>query len=114
MLESRVYKTMGHLKMEQIKPPHLLEFYRNLAEEGIREDKREGKLSNSIIHHHHRMLSALFNDAVEWGIITFNPASRVKLPKVQKKQALCYDEEQLAGTLDMPISEPPMTFTAIT
>src|SRR5690606_14015698 len=33
-----ISKALGHLKLEQIKPLHLLEFYRNLQEIGIRED----------------------------------------------------------------------------
>ena len=38
MLNGRISKALGHLKLEQIKPLHLLEFYRNLQEIGIRED----------------------------------------------------------------------------
>lgn len=38
MLNGRISKALGHLKLEQIKPLHLLEFYRSLQEIGIRED----------------------------------------------------------------------------
>ena len=38
MLNGRVNTAMGHLKLDQIKPMHLLDFYKNLAEVGIRED----------------------------------------------------------------------------
>lgn len=45
ILNSRTLSAMGHLRLEQITPTRLLEFYRNLAEEGIRKDGRKGKLS---------------------------------------------------------------------
>lgn len=34
----RINKAIGHMKLEKIQPQHLLSFYKNLAEEGIRED----------------------------------------------------------------------------
>lgn len=38
MLNGRVNAAMGHLKLDQIKPMNLLDFYNNLQEPGIRED----------------------------------------------------------------------------
>jgi len=99
ILESRVYPAMGHLKIEKIRPTHLMEFYANLQEDGIRGDGRPGKLSEKTILYHHRVISSILNDAVQWQVIPFNPASRVKPPKVPKKQALCYDEGQVAALL---------------
>ncbi|SHF31303.1 Site-specific recombinase XerD [Desulfofundulus australicus DSM 11792] len=99
MLETRILPAMGHLKIEQIKPLHLMEFYKNLQEDGIREDGKPGGLSERTILHHHRLISAILQDAVEWQVIPSNPASRVKPPRVKKKQAACYDEEQIAAML---------------
>ncbi|MCL6560226.1 MAG: site-specific integrase [Firmicutes bacterium] len=99
ILESRVLPAMGHLKVEQIKPFHLMEFYANLQEDGIREDGKPGGLSEKTILYHHRVISSILNDAVEWQVIPSNPAARVKPPRVQKKPAACYDEEQTAALL---------------
>ncbi len=33
-----VYTALGHIKLSKLQPMHLIEFYNNLAEEGIRED----------------------------------------------------------------------------
>jgi len=38
ILRGRVSRALGHLKLDQLKPLHLLEFYQNLQEIGIRED----------------------------------------------------------------------------
>lgn len=39
MLKGRISTALGHLKLEQVKPLHLLDFYKNLQEVGIREDE---------------------------------------------------------------------------
>lgn len=40
ILKGRVNTALGHLKLDKIKPLHLLDFYRNLQEVGIREDMK--------------------------------------------------------------------------
>lgn len=100
ILDTRILPAMGHLKIEQIKPTHLLEFYANLQEEGIREDGKPGGLSPRTILQHHRIISSILNDAVQWQVIGSNPTARVKPPKTTKRQALYYDEEQTAALLE--------------
>ena len=34
----RIYQAMGHIKLKDLRPQHLLEFYRNLEEKGVRLD----------------------------------------------------------------------------
>ena len=106
ILDSRILPAMGHLKLEKIQPVHLLEFYNNLREEGIRTDGKPGSLSESTILYHHRLLSSILQDAMQWQIIASNPASRVKPPKAVKKQAACYDEIQTAALLEAANKEP--------
>ncbi len=95
LLNGRVKMAMGHLKLDQIKPLHLLDFYRNLQENGIRADGKEGGLSNKTIQHYHRVLSAVFSDAVRWGMIKENPCSRVSPPKPERKEMNCLDEKAI-------------------
>lgn len=40
MLYSRILPTMGHITLEKLQPMHLIEFYNNLGEEGIRRDTK--------------------------------------------------------------------------
>jgi len=40
MLDSRIIPALGHIKLEKLQPTHLLEFYNNLAEAGIRLDTK--------------------------------------------------------------------------
>jgi integrase len=100
ILDSRIIPAMGHLKMEKITPVHLLGFYRNLQEDGVRKDGKKGGLSAKTILQHHRVISSILSCAVQWQVISSNPAGKVKpLSKVPKKQTTCYDENQVATLL---------------
>ncbi len=63
-------------------------------EDGVRLDGKEGGLSDKTILHHHRLLSKIFNNALQWDLISINPVSKVTPPKVKKKEAVAYDDEQ--------------------
>ncbi len=39
LLEKRIIPALGHIKLQKLQPTHLLEFYNNLQESGIREDR---------------------------------------------------------------------------
>lgn len=106
ILDSRILPAMGHLRLDQIKPMHLVEFYKNLQEDGIRRDGKPGGLSPKTILQHHRIISSILNDAVQWQIIKENPAARVKPPRVRKKKTECYDKEQTMALLAALDGEP--------
>lgn len=100
MLDSRILPAMGHMKIEKIKPLHLVEFYKNLQEDGIRKDGKAGGLSAQTIKHHHRLIHAIFETAVnEWHLLSYNPAANIKPPKVQKKEAKFYEEKDIQALL---------------
>ena len=39
-LLKRINIAIGHIKLEKLQPHHLMEFYKNLSEEGIRNDTK--------------------------------------------------------------------------
>jgi integrase len=121
-LFTRIQATLGHKSLDKIEPKHLLAFYENLAEPGIRIDPNEkrrkekeerlraqGKefppkvelvdkpkadtLSSYTIRKHHILLNTLFNQAVKWNLIPSNPADRVDPPKVKHSKKAIYDDE---------------------
>ncbi len=163
----RINAALGHMRIDRIQPQHLLSFYENLAEGGIRQDTKykctldlkkylkENKLSRAelsrragiapssiapvvqgrnctlataqkiakglnmpmqdiftpvdiskplsskTVLHHHRLLSSIFNTAVEWGALLSNPCDRTKPPRVEKKEPKYLDEIQAAALLDL-------------
>ena len=58
MLE-RINFTLGHKKLHELKPIHLIEFYNMLGEEGSRKDGKSGGLSPKTIKHHHLVMSSI-------------------------------------------------------
>jgi integrase len=112
LLNGRVKTALGHLKLDQIKPLHLLDFYRNLQESGIREDGKKGGLSNKTIQHYHRVLSVMFENAVKWGMMKENPCTKVSPPKVERKEMLCLDEEGI-GKLMSCLEKENIKYQAI-
>ncbi len=63
-------------------------------------------LSDKTILHHHRLLSVIFNTAVQWQVQFSNPCQRVKPPKVKRKEARYLDEFQAADLLKAVQNEP--------
>ena len=167
-LLQRILISLGHKKLDSIQPTHLIEFYKNLAESGIRNDykyklkeniishipnfekkssaakvhsdtlrkiikggntnketadkicnalnkpiskifdiiNKDKKLSEKLISHHHRLISAMLNIAVQWQLISSNPAERVKPPRVTRKEAKYYDIEEVNQMLTLLENEP--------
>ena len=107
ILQKRILPAMGHLRIDKIRPIHLLEFYNNLSEPGLRLDGKEGALSPRTIQMHHRVLSAVLQDAVEWQIITDNPCTRVSSPKAKTPAIKILNEQQtailIAGLDEVPL-----------
>jgi len=110
MLDKKIIPEFGDKKLEKITPLDLVEFYNSLRKDGARNDKmkvgdilvnRPGGLSEQSIKHHHRLICALFEKAIKWGLLKGrNPAKSVDAPKVEKKKAKCYDEKQVQTLLD--------------
>lgn len=175
----RTNAAIGHIRLDRLQPQHILEFYNQLAENGVREDtkycckgdlrgllkdnglkmkefsERSGVsertlraavngnnvaeqtankicnalkmrrselfraagdtnvLSNNTIQHYHRFISSVLSTAVQWQIISSNPCSRVKAPKIQRKEAQYLDEEQSLELLKALENEPIMYKTLI-
>jgi len=106
-LSERIKTAIGHIKLGKLKPNHLIQFYNNLQEPGVRKDGKENKgLSERTILHYHRLIHTVLETAVQWQYIAANPASRVKPPKVPKRQMPAYDEVQVAAMLSALTNEP--------
>ena len=88
LLDTRITPALGHLKIANIKPMHFLEFYNNLLEDGIRKDGKPGGLSPLTIKHHHRLIHAIFESAVQWQLLAINPVDHVTPPKVKKHKQI--------------------------
>ncbi|UAT31461.1 site-specific integrase [Bacillus badius] len=98
-LRTRILPTFGGLRIDEIKPFHVMNFMESLKKEPLRGSNKEGFLSSSTIHYIHRVLNNIFSRAVEWEVIKHNPVTKVKKPKVTQKEADVYDEEEVIKLL---------------
>ena len=100
-LLKRINKAIGHIRLSKLKAHHLTQFYNMLREDGIREDGKEGRLSENTISHYHRLLSVMLETArIESDLITENPAKKIKSPpQPESKDITFYDEEETIALL---------------
>lgn len=99
ILTSRIMPEFGHYQMQKITPLLIASFYRKLQEPLARTDGKKGTLSPQTVLHHHRLLHAIFEHAVKWQVISSNPVSQTTAPKVPRKEAMHYEEQQLRELL---------------
>ena len=95
MLDQRILPEIGHIKLSDINRNHIVKMYDTMMQEGSRLDSKDGGLSSKTVLHHHRLLSKIFNTAVLWELIVTSPIKMVKPPKVVRKVASFYDDEQV-------------------
>lgn len=100
------------MKISSISPSDIMQFYRQLQDEVKVVRGRERKLAPRTILHHHRLLSAILSDAVEWQVIPSNPTERVKPPRVLDTETPVYDEAQTKAML-AALTDEPVTYRTI-
>lgn len=78
-------------------PAHINEYYNYLLERGI---------SANTIKRHHANINKCLKQATMRGVIPFNPASRVELPKIQKYEAKILTPKQMSQLLELIKGDP--------
>ncbi|HZG81763.1 MAG TPA: tyrosine-type recombinase/integrase [Brevibacillus sp.] len=105
-IKNRIIPVFGTMRLDQIKPFHIVKFISELSDEGSRHDGKEGRLSSGTVHYLYRVLNNVLSRAEEWKIIKKNPASEVKKPKVTYKEVEVYTEEEVAALFNALETEP--------
>lgn len=106
MLNQRIYPAIGHIPIAQVRPLHIIEFENSLRKHGVRFDGKPGGLSESTILYFHRVLSSIFETAVQWEMIKTNPVKRIKAPKAQRSKVKAYGVEETTALLEALTGEP--------
>ena len=96
---TRINEAIGHIKVAKLQPHHIISFLRMLEEPG-QSKKTGGSLSAKTILNHHRVISSILSTSVNWGVITDNPAKRVKPPKVHRQEAKSLDDVEALQLID--------------
>lgn len=69
-------------------------------------EKSSRTLSPKTVIEHHRLISAVLDQASKEGLVPFNVASKATLPKVQKKEVNYFQPEQVAAIREALEREP--------
>ena len=87
----RIYQAIGHIRLKDLRPRHLLDFYRNLEEKGVRLDTTYAPKTNfrKYLKEHGIKKTELARDAGASGSAPWIPsATAITLPdRVRKRSA---------------------------
>lgn len=89
-----ILDSFGRMKISEIKRIHIQEFSNNLV--------AEYNLSSKTAKNYIKLISSVFNRGVEWGLVEYNPAEKVKVPRnpnKQQKKVVLYSYEELSSFL---------------
>ncbi len=85
MLNNHVIPSLGKMKLKDIRPDHIQNFYTARMKAGT---------SVSVIGIIHAVLHLAFDQAMKWGLIGRNPVDAVTKPKRKSKEIKTLDENQ--------------------
>ena len=109
----RIRASIGHIRLDKLKPMHLVEFYKNLREPDVREDKKDGLLAERTVLHYHRLIHTMLEHAVRWQMIPNNPAKRLEAPSVPDSEMPVYSQEQVRLLMDKLEKAPLMYWLGV-
>jgi len=106
LLERRILPAFRYLRLDQVKPKHIVDFLHNLREDDMRLDGKKGKLSEASIEYHYRILNNIFNFAVELQLLKESPLKTVTPPKREHKKVEVYTLEEASRLIECLEEEP--------
>ena len=104
----RIYKSLGHIRMDKLTPHHIQKFIVDLTEcERFDTPKKHGgKLSTKTIKLYKSFVSTVCDYAVKMQIIKENPCKNVTIPKVVTPEKDFYSVEEAQRLLELFEQEP--------
>lgn len=98
LIRNHIKPVLGNIKILQLRPLNIQEFYNNKLENG-RIDGQKGGLSAKTIRHMHQIITSSLEQAIKEKIISVNVAEGVKPPKLLKKEMKTLSVEQVISFL---------------
>ncbi|WP_121615261.1 tyrosine-type recombinase/integrase [Virgibacillus halodenitrificans] len=102
-LDNYILPYLGHKKLEEIKPMHIVDFLDYVSQPG--SAIRTKQLSDSTIYEIDKTLRVVLNKAVEWQLLNKSPMDGLSRPKIKKKKMKYYDEDDVIQFLQAMYKE---------
>jgi integrase len=100
LAKNHIIPSIGHLRLDQIKPIHIINHLDNLSTIDSRKDGKPGALSDSTLYQIDKVLRSIFNRAEEWQVIKESPMKKIKRPRIKKKEMNYLDEQESVRLID--------------
>lgn len=75
----KVLPALGHLKLTELRPHLVNNFFNSMTKDGARQDGKSGGYARASINKTRNVLSSILRTATEWEIIEKNPCDKVRL-----------------------------------
>ena len=108
---ARIIPRIGRIPLRDVAPMHLNQLYTELRRSGllVRYGPNAGSrqpLSPKTVRRVHAVLSKAFNDAIDEGLLTSNPARRAKPPRERSDfEVTIWSTDELAAFLDFVVED---------
>lgn len=86
-LDKYILKELGAIKLDNLSPIHLQNFYNNCLKKG---------LSKTTVKYIHRIIHSGLSQAIKWQLLSKNVANNVEPPKPDKYQANFLDKNEIS------------------
>src|SRR5690606_26016963 len=83
-IENRLKPELGDIPLTKLAPIHISRFYASLQKDGARLDGKPGGVSPSTVRRIAAVVTGSLSYAVQLNLLSYNPASGLKLPKENK------------------------------
>lgn len=108
-LELHILPIIGHMRMDQINPFHLMNVIRDMK----RYDGKDVPVTYHSKQDVYRTLKSIFKYAVKWGVLSTNPMDGIEKPRPSDtddvdKEMQIYEEDEIEALMHLLQSEPEM------
>lgn len=94
-IKNHILPALGHHRLDELKPMHIVTFLANLRKPGARKDDRGELLSGRSIQYTYAVLRSILTQAVAWKLIQENPMEDIPKPKADKPRAQYYETHEV-------------------
>jgi integrase len=108
ILQVHILPKFGHMRMDNIKPMHIVTFLEELSKPGARKDGHGDTLSSGTVEYIYRVIKNIFNRAIDWQLLKRHPMDGIKKPKVTQSDMDYYDENEAQDVIEALYKEPTM------
>jgi integrase len=106
----RVFKAIGHKRMDKINPRDIQRFILDLSEGGRGDKYRKGKLAPKTVKNYVAFISTVYEHAIKMQVVSTNPCRVVTLPKSDNEEREIYSLEGTQQILELLHQEDAKNF----